>query len=198
MNYVAVLSGDTEKGIFTNMMVYNKTVCGRNNKGQDIPFTINELKAQTHAFVVCGIDSMDEHSSSDIFLSYEQAMQFAWICSMVNKIESIKDEFIYSNKPKNLVNSCKEITEKLLNSMQKIGLPVAALIDVSHNDGTSVSFIDVEKITYMHGEEEKKISTYFCKANDEFKIYSVAIILPLHNGEIHQFAKLDINYSSFF
>lgn len=199
MNYVAVISGDTEKGVFTNMMVYNKGVCGRNNQGRNISFSLDELKAQTHAFVVHGMNDLDdeEHSIEEIFLSYDQAMKFAWICSMVNRTEELKNEFSYANNPKRFLNQYKELTEKLLNSMQKIGLPVAPLIDISNN-GVSLSFIDAEKITYMNGNEEKKLPYYFCKANNKFMISPVAIVMPLHNGEIHQFAKADINYASFF
>lgn len=39
--------------------------------------------------------------------------------------------------------------------------------------------------------------SYFYKDNEKFTINPVSVVLPLNNGEIHEFGKTEINFASF-
>lgn len=122
MNYVAAIHGNWKEGTFSHMMIYNETVNGRRHGGRQIPFDLNELKANNHAFIVQAVNEHDEneHSIGEIFLSYDQALKFTWLCSMIKYNERIKEDFSYQNNPKRFVEKYKSEVEKILLSMKKI------------------------------------------------------------------------------
>ena len=200
MPYKRVIYGDIDNGIFSSMMVFNKMVDGKSNYGAELPFDLKELSSQNHAFVVHG-ERYDKHTIGEVFLCYNQALSFAWLCSAINRSKELEEEFIYASEKKleGVLNKVKREMELLTDSIEKLCLSNDIFVTKEHISKKDVShdFIDENKVTYMLGSETMQISEYFLSNNTHFHITPVPIVLPLYKGEIHPLGKSEINYFSF-